>query len=211
MKLNYSKTKFVLFNPTLKFDFIPELSIEGSDIETVEKIKLLGIVLSNDLKWKGNTEEMVKKASSRLWMVKRLKKLGAGMEDLKDVFIKQTRSILEFGAPVWNSGITKEESNDIERVQKSFLYIVLQKEYTSYETALNEIGLETLKERRLKLCVNFARKAAKDPKHSHWFVPFEQCGAKTRSEKNHYQVPLGRLERFKNSPIPYLTNLLNEI
>ena len=29
-------------------------------------------------------------------------------------YIKQIRSLLEFGVPVWNSGITQEEIHDIE-------------------------------------------------------------------------------------------------
>ena len=58
-------------------------------------------------------------------MIKRLKKAGANLEDLKEVYIKQIRSVLEFGVPVWNSGITQDENHDIERVQKTFLYIAL--------------------------------------------------------------------------------------
>ena len=49
-----------------------------------------------------------------------------------DVFFKQIRSILEFGVPVWNCGLTKEESIEIERVQKTFLHIVLGNKYLNY-------------------------------------------------------------------------------
>ena len=38
MKLNVRKCKFILFNPTLKYDFVPELEIEGSKVETAEEI-----------------------------------------------------------------------------------------------------------------------------------------------------------------------------
>ena len=33
MKLNLSKTKFILFNPTRNYDFEPHLNIDGSEIE----------------------------------------------------------------------------------------------------------------------------------------------------------------------------------
>ena len=79
---------------------------------------------------------MTKKACARLWMVKRLKVRGANLTDLIDVYIKQVRSILEFGVPVWNSAITQEETLDIERVQKSFLHIAMGNNYHSYESAL---------------------------------------------------------------------------
>ena len=107
-------------------------------------MKILGITVSNDLKWKANTTEMTKKAYNRLWMVKRLKSHGASLGDLVNVYTKQIRSILEFGVPVWNPNLTKDESYQIERVQKSFLHIVLGTKYTDYETALNITNLESL-------------------------------------------------------------------
>ena len=61
------------------------------------------------------------------------------------------RSVLEFGVPVWHSKITNEEQSEIERVQKSFLHIVFGNDYGSYLHARNELGLETLKNRRIKL------------------------------------------------------------
>ena len=49
---------------------------------------------------------MVKRAYNKLWMIKRLIRQGANLEDLTDIYVKQVRSILEFGVPVWNSGLT---------------------------------------------------------------------------------------------------------
>ena len=131
MKLNFSKTKFMLFNPTINFDFVPDFKVEGEQIETLDEMKLLGLVLSNDLSWKANTANMTKKAYKKLWMIKRLKLNGATYEDLTDVYVKQVRSILEFGTPVWNSNLTQEDVFDIERVQKSFLHIALENMYMS--------------------------------------------------------------------------------
>ena len=72
--MNFTKSKFMLFNPTIIHDFIPSYESGDSQIETIEEIKPLGIVISNDLKWKSNTENITKKAFSRLWMISRLKK-----------------------------------------------------------------------------------------------------------------------------------------
>ena len=125
--------------------------------------------------------------------------------------MKQVRSVLEFGVPVWNSSITKEEVKDLERVQKCFHQIALGSDYSNYSDALIQTGLETLEIRRTKLCLSFGKKAANHPKHSHWF---KQNNDKelpnTRSIKPKFSEPKCRLERFRNSPIPYLTRLLNE-
>ena len=209
MKLNLEKCKFMLFNPTTNFDFIPELEAEGKSIETVEKMKLLGLIITNDLKWRANTEQMVKKAYNRLWIIKRLKAHGASFEDLVDVYNKQIRSILEFGVPVWNPSLTKEDSCEIERVQKAFLHILLGNDYLDYENALRKTNLEKLKDRRVSLCRTFAKKSLKHPKHKHWFQP-SKGAPNTRSVKPTLREPLSRLARYKKSPIPYLTRLLNE-
>ena len=147
MQLNFKKCKFMLFNPTINYDFIPDHKVEENDIETVEEMKLLGLVLRNDLKWNSNTSVMIRKAYTKLWMIRRLQAHGANLEDLKDVYIKQIRSILEFGVPVWNSSITKEDSSDIERVQKAFLHLVLGDGYADYTNALIKLDLETLESR----------------------------------------------------------------
>ena len=49
---------------------------------------------------------IVDRANAKLWISRRLKKLGADRDDLKDVYIKQVRSILEFAVPVWHSSLT---------------------------------------------------------------------------------------------------------
>ena len=58
MKLNFKKCKFMLFNPTLNYDFIPEYEVEGNSFETVEEMRLLGLTIRNDLKWQANTEDI---------------------------------------------------------------------------------------------------------------------------------------------------------
>ena len=150
----------MFFNPTVNFDFEQCLQIEGQHVDTVEEMRLLGLIFSNDLKWKANTVAMIKKAYARLWMVKRLKSSGANLTDLTDVNIKQVRSILEFGVPVLNCAITVEEIQDMERVQKSFLHIAMGNNYHSYEYAMKFSNLETLECRMPE----FWKKGGKSPK-----------------------------------------------
>ena len=159
----------------------------------------------------GGLPSSIWKAYGRLWSIKRLASHGATLDDLIDIYIKQVRSVLEFGVPVWNSSITNGEVKDLERVQKSFFRIALGSEYSNYEDALAQTGMETLEKRRTKLCLGFGQKAAKHPKHSHWFekIDFDK-GPNTRSVKQKFKEPICRLERYRKSPIPYLTRLLND-
>ena len=81
---------------------------------------------------------------------------------------------------------------DIGSIQKSFLHIALGNVYLDYENALVKSNLETLEERRTKICLKFAKKSAKHPKHRNWFVENHPPGPATRSEKTPYISPLCR-------------------
>ena len=96
MKINDSKTKAILFNNAVKSDFFPNLTLNDTPLEVVEEIRLLGVMVSSDLSWRSNTSTMCQKAYSRLWMLRRLKPLGASVDDLLDVYEKQICYLLEF-------------------------------------------------------------------------------------------------------------------
>ena len=100
MKVNYNKTKLMVFNPGKVRDFHPKFNLGNKQIDLVEETKLLGVVLRSDLSWSSNTEYIVSRANKKLWFLRRLKTLGANTDDLKDVYIKQIRSIMEFAVPV---------------------------------------------------------------------------------------------------------------
>ena len=68
MKLNFSKTKFIIFNPTLKHDFEAGLNVDGNEVESVENMVL---TITADVKWRTNTDEMTKKIHGKLWILKR--------------------------------------------------------------------------------------------------------------------------------------------
>ena len=209
MKINYRKTKVIVFNPCTSIDFMPEMSLDDNELEVVDEVRLLGLIIRSDLKWSSNTENMVSKANKRLWILRRLKFLGAKDVDLVDVFIKQIRSLMELAVPVWHSGITQEERIDIERIQKSAAHIILGEEYVSYRLALNHLGLESLLDRREKLCLKFAKKAEKHHKFGSWFKPTVNV-RNTRLLKQKYCSAFTRHSRFRKSPLPFLTEVLNE-
>ena len=59
--------------------------------------------------------------------------------------------MLELAVPVWNPAITKSEINQIERVQKTALAIILGKNYSSYQEALNTLKISSLEDWRLEI------------------------------------------------------------
>ena len=63
MRLNNDKTKVMLFNSAKQWEFMPEILVEGRNLEVVEAFKLVGVVISSNLKWEENTEYITKKGS----------------------------------------------------------------------------------------------------------------------------------------------------
>ena len=154
-------------------------------IDLVVETRLL-IVLRSDLSWSSNTDSIVQRCNSKLWFLRRLKKLGAGMEDLIDMYHKHVRSILEYAAPVWHSSLPGEDRLKLERVQKTAFHVILGDQYRSYNSALKTTGSKTLFDRRRKLCLKFAKKSLKNSKFTTWFKPTAQ---KNQNQAGTTEVP----------------------
>ena len=213
MKVNSDKTKVMLFNNARKFDFKPDLYLEnGTSLEIEEETTLLGVKIQSNLKWDSNTEYICTRAYTRIWMIRRLKNLGATTEELLDVYCKQVRCILELAVAVWAAGLSQGQVAQIERVQKTVCAVILGNNYRGYENALNVLEISKLSERRKVLCFNFAKKAIKNDKYQHWFALNDQnqLGVQTRSDKTGLKTVETRTNRYRKSAIPYLTTLLND-
>ena len=70
----------------------------------------MGTIVTNDLKWDQNTDNIVKKAFARMEQLRKLSMFGAPIADLKKVSITFIRSHCEqscYGIVVWQSKIRK--------------------------------------------------------------------------------------------------------
>ena len=152
---------------------------------------------------------VVKKANARMEILRRVSSFGAPIQDLKDIYILFVRSLLEQSATVWHSLLTKENTEDLERVQKNALRIILKDQYQTYKKALVKLGLENLSERREKLCLTFAQKCIKNPKTAHMFPMKEKTHKMQTRNPEKFQVQQALNDRLKKSPIIYMQNLLN--
>ena len=90
MKINEGKTKVIMFNNAKKYDFPPNLQLEnGCPLEVVEEIRLLGVQVRADLSWRSNTTVMCQKSYARLWILRRLKPIGASTDEITLSFGKK--------------------------------------------------------------------------------------------------------------------------
>ena len=213
LRIKEKKTEVMKFNFSNNFDFQPELSIEGfrDIVKVTSETRLLGVIVTDDLKWEVNTLYICAKAYKKMWILRRMKILNVEPYILLEVYMKEIRSVLELAVPAWHSALTKKQSIVIERVQKVAVSIILSDPITgkceySYDMGLVILNIEPLEVRRFKLCKRFAKKTLKS-RHADIFATNpNQHFTRQRPE---FSTNKCNKERFHNSPINYLTRILN--
>ena len=123
----------------------------GEPIQLVNATKILGYILTNDLKWTKNTSYLVRRANVRMEILRRLSSFNQQIKDMVlTYFFLYIRSILEQSCVIWHKTLSEEDIIDLERVQKNALRNIRKENYVNYENARNILKIETLTERREK-------------------------------------------------------------
>ena len=95
-------------------------------------------------------------------------------------------------------------------MQKTCLKTIYRENYGNYNSALKRANLQTLSERRKKLCLKFAKKCLKNESTKAMF-PLKRNFTNVNTRQHEmYEVQHANTERLKRSPIIYMQNLLNE-
>ena len=211
MKINVGKTKVMLFNTSRNLDFPPEVQLPHTDsfLDVEEHTRLLGIQISTDLRWYKHTKFIQDRTNSKLWMLRRMKILNIDPDIIVDFYFKEIRSICEMACQVFHSGLTKDQSSNIERIQKRALKLILGNNYSTYNEACTLMSAEPLSDRRDTLCLTFIKRTVKGGLHKDIFIP--RTGANmTRSNNNLITEYTCNTQRYFNSPLVYLSRLYNQ-
>ena len=112
----------------------------------------------------------------------------------------------------FHSSLTLEQNNDIERIQRTCLKVILNENYVSYSAALEMCGLQTLFVRREKRCLDFALKCAKHPINSRIFPLNSNLGTEASNVRNReiFEVNFARTEAYRKSAVPFCQRKLND-
>ena len=143
---------------------------------------------------------MITRANSRKYFVLALKRAGVSQQDLVKAYCAFIRPVMEYAVHVWHPGLTKVQHEQIERIQKQVLRIVLPE--SSYREALLATGLQTLGERRVNLCMKFAAHLMKDPEVRTWLprTRAQAHGLNLRNNSHLSSLPY-KSQRFSRSPM----------
>ena len=119
MIINESKCHVITFNFS-KHNVPPQnLRLNDNILNPIDKIKLLGVILTSDLKWTENTTNICSKINRKLYLIRKLKDYGFQKEELIKAWVSILRPIAEYAVQLWHPGLSQYDSNRIEMLQKS--------------------------------------------------------------------------------------------
>ena len=124
MKLNPKKCKELRVNFQRAQPELPQLTIDGTSLETINSHKLLGLHIQKYLKWNEHVDIITKKAAKRLYIIRTLKRSGVPDDDLISIYTPLIRSILDYGCAVWHTCLLSFLVEKIERIQKRFFRVI---------------------------------------------------------------------------------------
>ena len=125
------------------------LCVNERPLERVSSHKVLGVTISDNLRWNEHVREIVSKASKRLYILTVLKRSRIPPEDLFNIFYALVRSVLEYACVTWSTSLPIYLKDKIERVQKRALRTIFPAlSYRDAIVAANSTRLNVKKEKR---------------------------------------------------------------
>ena len=121
--INEGKCNIITFNFSSKNIGPQNLVLNGNRIYPVDKIKLLGVVITADLRWKENTAQLCKKVNKKLYILWKLKQFGVKQDKLVTAWKVLLRPIAEYAAPLWHPGLTASEIKKIRKPPEESCWI----------------------------------------------------------------------------------------
>ena len=192
MKLNASKTKEMRVNFSSSSPSYPPIVINNQIVNIVTHAKLLGITISNDLKWNLHINAVCKKASKHLYAFRLLK----GNALLDSVLVKVScaciRPILEYAFKVWLCTlITKLNRSRKEPFKLSILPLPIKRcsQQTFHRCTIAKAPFASV----------FSTECL--------IVPALRINEHNLCHNRCFRVPVSRTDRYHKSFIPFVASL----
>ena len=151
---------------------------------------------------------MLNKARKKMWTLRNMKKSGMKKEDMLKIFNTVIRPIFDYAVSTYHSMLSIEMSNELERIQRQACKIIYGWD-TDYDMLQENGTVESLKKRRERMVLNFARKTVQKERFKEWF-PQKNYGELDLRRELLYEEKFARTERLKRSPVYYMRRELNK-
>ncbi len=187
LHISFSRSSF-------EFDAIV---VNNKELKCVQKVKLLGVTLSDDLKWNAHIVEIVKKVNKRLYFLRQLKRAQVKSKELITFYLTCIRPVTEYACALFHYSLPQYLSVELERCQKRALRIVFPER--SYKQALSETGMIPLHDRRSNISSKLFSKALVQDHKLHMLLPPRNASSVTLRKKRVFNLPMAHTDRFRNS------------
>jgi len=200
----------------MQFDFStnpapsPILTLDNHPLDVVRSTKLLGVTIDDKLSWTQHVRDIVRSASYRLHMLRRLKSLGVPLPELQNIYRLFILPKLTYASPAWSPSLTATQLLQLERVQKRAAKIILGPVYTSYDSALAALGLTSLATHYSTSLQQFGLKLLCHPRHRDLLPPDAPPPRRALRAANKLVPIRARTDRYHRSTVPTLVRLINE-
>ena len=211
VKFNPNKTEIMIFNirnqqDELGFDF------DGIVLNSVNKHKHLGIIISSDCKWTKHIDSLIQRTSKQFNVLRKLK-FRLKREYLENIYFIFIRPILEYSSEVWDN-CGQVNSGRLEKLQLEAARIVTRLTcYTSLDSIYREAGWEKLSTRRevKKLCMFYKLNVGNSPEFLCDLIPPSVGETNNYNLRNSHNISqtTNRLSISQQSCFPSTTKLWN--
>ena len=133
MNVDIRKTKGLILDPQLR-NAPPQLTIDNLTLDIVTHFKLLGVIVSQSLKWNDRVANVCTRLNVRLHFLRQLQRAGMSTGDLICFYKFLVRVVAQYVCPVWHSSLTVEQSYRIELIRRRALKIIFN-DFTSGDSA----------------------------------------------------------------------------
>ena len=172
-------------------------AIGDSLINTVSKVKYLGVTFSSDLSWSSHVLLLSKKVYRLTYYIKRLHAFGITRHLLLQFVNSCILPIILYCSPLFFPGLLRKDFAVLRRVLKAVCKVCGE----SFEVIIN-----MLVDRHLKSCKLLAGVILSDTNHPlHSYL--SPCISSGRTRRKYIKIHT-RKQVYKSSVIPYLANLL---
>lgn len=214
VKFNPTKTEAMTISKKIIKPHHPPIYMDNVMINEVENHKHLGVILSENYSWNEHINEIIKKVSPRLAMLRKLK-FKLKRKTLETVYFSFIRPLMEYADIIWDNAPEYLKTN-LENLQIEAARIVTGGiKVTSRQLLYNETGWETLQARRDKhKLIKFQQMVHGDtPEYLSNIVPCQVSDLhdhRTRQTEN-IQTIRCRTSYYQNSFLPDSIKMWNTL
>ena len=210
VSINYGKTVVMHFHTATTPPPPPTITLGQHQLQLVDTTKILGIMLDDRLNWKNHVSTIIRSATYRLYILRRLKSLGTPQKELVKIHNTFIIPKLTYASPAWSPSINRTQKQQLERVQKRAYRIILGAAYSSYQQALDTLGIQSLATRHQQLLWDFGKRLLTHSRHRDLLPPTIPIPRHSVRHHNILKPIRARTDRYKNSPIPTIVSMINQ-